>query len=86
MKVELAWELHRIVLVLDCTHLVLYEAPDFTSFTHGAVQQGSLDLTYEETKILVRELQCALNTWQELDTMLDTLVDSEEQYHESNLP
>ena len=77
MKAECTWgDGPDVLITLEGTSLVLYEKPSqLLSWQHGAVSEGSLDLTVSEAKQLCYELACAIQKCEQLDSMYaDTLA------------
>ena len=63
MRASPVWELNKIVLSLDGTSMLLMEHPrNLERSTNGEVQQGQIDLTYEEAERLAQEILTALHS------------------------
>lgn len=68
------WELSKIMISLEGTGMLLLEPPhNFEYFTHGEVQQGQIDLTYEEADRLAQEILTALHSCATIAKTLTTL-------------
>lgn len=79
MKAECTWGQGPDVLVtLDGTGVLCYEDPHSKNkCTHGIVNQGSLDLTIKEARILAASLIMAANQAEELNNSFDDYMSKE---------
>jgi hypothetical protein len=73
MKVATAFEMGRLLVVLDGSPCVLYGDPTFyapgngTKYKHGFVTEGSTELTLNEAKQLRNSLDEAIRKYEEID-------------------
>lgn len=65
------WEINKIVLDVDKSKMILFELPkinknsDITEF--GTISKGQIDLSIEEAKQLIKDLQKSIKEYENLE-------------------